>query len=372
MSTSIQPSTDCNPAGGCPWDFRIGTTALLKASAAAVGGPAGSPFQLNAELHRAEYVLLYVSTGPNGDQTVPSLYRMRLQRNGTALGDAEELARGIENLQLRFGVDAAPYDGQVDTPYKTADEVAAGTAGPFLDLKWSRVLSVQIGVLVRSPERAGVPGTTPDRRSAHRYPARRPHRRAGRWRHSPGLRNHRRIAQPHLQFVSSIMTTRPASCRPLPQRPRGAVLFVALIMLLLLTLLGVTAAQVTVMQERMSGNFRVQQLAFERSESALAAGRDTARDPLQAYDTISDVPRALGPSNSPPWNSWLPHSSSVEQSETSVRACGGACAQRLGSAVGEDPNRKPRYYIITAQEKDLPSADAETAAWATNQTVYVF
>ncbi|MGA9342311.1 MAG: PilX N-terminal domain-containing pilus assembly protein [Rhodanobacteraceae bacterium] len=167
------------------------------------------------------------------------------------------------------------------------------------------------------------------------------------------------------------MTTRPVSRRPLPQRSRGAVLFVALIMLLLLTLLGVTAAQVTVMQERMSGNFRVQQLAFERSESALAAGRDIARDPLQAYDTISDVPKVLGPNNTPPWNSWLTTFPSVEQSETSVRNVPGF-AQRLGGGIGEDPNRKPHYYIITAQEKDLPSADADTAAWATNQTVYVF
>ncbi|MGA9422629.1 MAG: PilX N-terminal domain-containing pilus assembly protein, partial [Rhodanobacteraceae bacterium] len=78
---------------------------------------------------------------------------------------------------------------------------------------------------------------------------------------------------------------------PPPRRSNGAVLFVALIMLLLLTLLGVTAAQVTVMQERMSGNFRVQQLAFERSESALAADRDVANNPLLAYDTISDIPR---------------------------------------------------------------------------------
>jgi type IV pilus assembly protein PilX len=158
--------------------------------------------------------------------------------------------------------------------------------------------------------------------------------------------------------------------RPMPNPQRGAVLFVALIVLILLTLLGITAAQVTVLQERMSGNFRVQQLAFERAESAMSEGRDTASNPLTAYDTISDLPKSLGPSNTSPWDSWL--TTSAEHVETSVRACGGACPQRLGSAVGEDPNRKPRYYVISAQQKDLAASDDETAAWATVQTVYVF
>lgn len=161
------------------------------------------------------------------------------------------------------------------------------------------------------------------------------------------------------------------ACRPMPPQQRGAVLFVALIMLILLTLLGLTAAQVTVLQERMSGNFRVQQLAFERAESAMSEGRDTASNPLTAYDTISDLPKSLGPANSSPWATWLTGAPD-EHVETSVRACGGACPQRLGSAVGEDPNRKPRFYVISAQQKDLPASDSETAAWATVQTIYVF
>lgn len=158
--------------------------------------------------------------------------------------------------------------------------------------------------------------------------------------------------------------------RLMPSRQHGAVLFVALIVLILLTLLGITAAQVTVLQERMSGNFRVQQLAFERAEGEMSKGRDAASNPLTAYDTISDLPKSLGPSNESPWASWL--TSAAEHVETSVRACGGACPQRLGSAVGEDPNRKPRFYVISAQQKDLATSGDETAAWATVQTIYVF
>lgn len=55
----------------------------------------------------------------------------------------------------------------------------------------------------------------------------------------------------------------------LPHRQDGIALYVALIMLLLLTLLGLAALQVTSMQERMSGNFRTFNLAFNRAEDTL-------------------------------------------------------------------------------------------------------
>jgi type IV pilus assembly protein PilX len=50
---------------------------------------------------------------------------------------------------------------------------------------------------------------------------------------------------------------------------RGAVLFISLIMLLLLTLIGITAMQVTLLQERMAGGFRIQHQAFEWTEGKL-------------------------------------------------------------------------------------------------------
>lgn len=163
-------------------------------------------------------------------------------------------------------------------------------------------------------------------------------------------------------------------------RQRGAALFVALVMLLLLTLLAVTAAQTSVMQERMAGSFRAQQLAFERAEGIMASGRDQVSDPLTSYDLISDIPVGLASDGGTPWREWLATYPPVEYGssaspgalELSVRACGGACAQRRGSAVGEDPNRKPRYFVISAQQKDLPASPAEAAAWASVQTIYVY
>jgi type IV pilus assembly protein PilX len=57
-----------------------------------------------------------------------------------------------------------------------------------------------------------------------------------------------------------------------PNRQHGAVLFVALVFLLLLTLLGVTASSTSVLQERMTGGMRNAQLAMMGSESALRGG----------------------------------------------------------------------------------------------------
>lgn len=157
-----------------------------------------------------------------------------------------------------------------------------------------------------------------------------------------------------------------------PQRNRGAVLFVALMMLLLLTLLGVTAMQVTLLQERMSGNFRAQQVAFERAEGRMAEGRDFVSDPLRSYDFVSDIPVGLVPGTDElPWNGWLNTFPPALEFEQRVRACGGACPERRGAIVSDDPNKRLRFYVISGQEKD-PGSEAETAAWATVQTIYVF
>lgn len=55
----------------------------------------------------------------------------------------------------------------------------------------------------------------------------------------------------------------------------GAVLIVSLIMLLLLTIIGVTGSQVTGLEEKMAGNSKDYNLAFQAAESALRAGEAT-------------------------------------------------------------------------------------------------
>lgn len=55
-------------------------------------------------------------------------------------------------------------------------------------------------------------------------------------------------------------------------RQHGAVLVVGLILLIMVTMLGLSAMQGTNLQERMSGNYRDRDLAFQAAEAALRAG----------------------------------------------------------------------------------------------------
>lgn len=141
--------TSCGGDAGCPWDFRI-SNATLNARPLSGGVP-----RLNAEVHRAEYMALYVLD--RGE--TPGLYMSRFSRNSMTLDDSAELVQGVENMQLRFGYDTSdPVDAMVDE-YRTADEITAGLADPAaLDEAWRRVLSVRVALLVRSADRAGVTG----------------------------------------------------------------------------------------------------------------------------------------------------------------------------------------------------------------------
>lgn len=60
---------------------------------------------------------------------------------------------------------------------------------------------------------------------------------------------------------------------------RGSALIVAMVMLLVLTLLGVTAVRNTTLQERMAGNLRDSNLAFQAAERALREGEKFLRRP---------------------------------------------------------------------------------------------
>ena len=158
--------------------------------------------------------------------------------------------------------------------------------------------------------------------------------------------------------------------RPLssPRQSRGAVLFVALILLIVLSLLAVTAAQVTVLQERMSGNFRALQRAFERAEGRMVESRALISNPLASYDSVDPTTLPLAAGNVSPWAARL--GDNTRWAETRIRACGGACPQRIGGAVGVVP--LVRFYILTTQEKDPGSSAPGAAAWSAVQTIQVY
>jgi type IV pilus assembly protein PilX len=70
---------------------------------------------------------------------------------------------------------------------------------------------------------------------------------------------------------------------------RGAILVTSLLILLILTVIGITAMQVTRMQERMAGNSRDTSLAFQGSEAAL---RDAEQ---QLFDFVIEPVKCIDP-----------------------------------------------------------------------------
>jgi type IV pilus assembly protein PilX len=154
--------------------------------------------------------------------------------------------------------------------------------------------------------------------------------------------------------------------RPTPREQSGAVLYVAMIMLLLLALIGVTGMQVSGLQEKMSANYRNTNLAFQNAEErarnaecALEAqvNRTASSCTSATVDLVCDTgfdatdwaaDRALD----------NPATDSIK-----IRSIGKCIAGNTSLAMGgkpesEDPNP---VYQITAYSTDVataPSADA--------------
>jgi len=71
-----------------------------------------------------------------------------------------------------------------------------------------------------------------------------------------------------------------------PHRQAGAVLIVSLLMLLIMTLLGITAMNSTTLEEKMAGNMRDRNTAMQASEAALKAAE-------AALDALTNKPNEV-------------------------------------------------------------------------------
>lgn len=114
------------------------------------GSPGGTPYTFppGSRLLRLSSIAYYLRQNASGE---PALYRQRLSSSGgNAIDVAEELAEGVENMQLTYGVDSsATADGAVDS-YVTADQVVNVAPGANDSEKWKRVLSVRVSLLMVS------------------------------------------------------------------------------------------------------------------------------------------------------------------------------------------------------------------------------
>lgn len=81
------------------------------------------------------------------------------------------------------------------------------------------------------------------------------------------------------------------TCTSQIKTQQGMALFVSLIFLLILTILGVSSMQTTVLEEKMAGNFNDQNRSFQASESALRVAESWLRE-LTAKPAESASPSA--------------------------------------------------------------------------------
>jgi len=100
--------------------------------------------------------------------------------------------------------------------------------------------------------------------------------------------------RPHMSPFTDLTTRTRLVIR---KRQTGASLIVSLMLLVVLTLLGLSGMQSTIMQERMSSNVRDKGLAFQAAESAVRGGEDWVKN-----QTISKLVPQDGSSCSAPCN----------------------------------------------------------------------
>lgn len=143
-----------------------------------------------------------------------------------------------------------------------------------------------------------------------------------------------------------------------PKQQQGVALIVVLVMLLIITLVGVSAMQSTTLQERMAGNLRDQTLAFNMSEAAL---RDAEvylqQNSIGKFDGSSTGLFYSSANNVPDWSnasttSWVVRSGTVsevvQQPDYIIEELP-PVYDTTQSASADTPLQEPPIYRITAR-----------------------
>ncbi len=138
---------------------------------------------------------------------------------------------------------------------------------------------------------------------------------------------------------------------PSRNRQQGAVLFVALMMLVLLTLLGLASMQVTTLQERMAGNYRNLNLAFQRSESRVRQQESAIKQTTDQGVVYFDADPARFDDNCIQFDpdQWAQTTATPTQFTKRVDKCFNWSSRKWGSKVNEETGN---IYQVQATDFD--------------------
>ncbi len=143
-------------------------------------------------------------------------------------------------------------------------------------------------------------------------------------------------------------------------RQRGATLFAALMILILLTLLALSVAQVTGLQERMAGLYRTDQQAFQQAEQGLLNLEMTLlADPAVCDEGyLIDLPAA--------WEDGSVTDGSRIENLNEASAAGGPRINSLAGSAKAGLDRSPGapnclVFRLSSLQGDRPSDPVSTA-----------
>jgi type IV pilus assembly protein PilX len=129
-----------------------------------------------------------------------------------------------------------------------------------------------------------------------------------------------------------------------PSCQQGSVLLVSLIMLLLLTLVAVGGMQGTILQERMTGNLRDRDLAFQAAEAALREAETFIRNNPNTIYGNSNGLYQVNAANRPNW-------------QTRTTTAGNGSTTYDGNFQGVAS--QPTYYIEQISTIQPPGTETE-------------
>lgn len=146
-----------------------------------------------------------------------------------------------------------------------------------------------------------------------------------------------------------------------PRRQRGAVLYVALVMLLLLALLGIAGMQVAGMQEKMASNYRAANRSFQNTEgvvrnteSAVEAVTDRKALPSDSLISATSIGQNCEDGFDPvEWGRKQVTSAVPKVNVRQIDQCGGPGGNALDLGAAND--RTSATFQITAYAADDPA-----------------
>jgi type IV pilus assembly protein PilX len=142
-----------------------------------------------------------------------------------------------------------------------------------------------------------------------------------------------------LRSTNDRSDSKPALLQGSAASQSGVVLVISLIMLLLLTVIGSTAMQTTSLEEKMAGNLRDKDLAFQAAESALRAAENSLNPPA-----------VLPPFTNPGTGGFYSSTSTISLADSAISAgsfwTANPVAPSTVTTLGNGINAHPPVYII--------------------------